>query len=911
MNKPLSYRKFAASALLAIGLAASSQGAVNVLVSATGWISATDNQQIVDFFNQNFKDVTVTYGDYGDTSNAGVQAALASADVLVIARRISSADYNLTDDAYYNANLTIPVVALTSYVTRSSNMGWESGVVGTGALDGNETTVTATGASVFGAAGSFDWWSGTGAFSAPGTGTVGNGQILATLGGNNLVVGWHAGDTNAAGNMFSGNRLLFNIPQIGTASVMPDTTAGRQAFIDAMEAYTPLVSSGNTNQTSSLTTIEAESGTLGAEFGINTLDGVTNITISPTGSGNSPGSTARVATYSVTFPKAGSYYLYARLYVGTNNFNDDSFFYATSFGTKSPTNDADWITVNGLANPVGFANSSDVVTGGGSGAGSDTWKWINLSQYNDSESGVTFTVSGSLTQTFQIGGREDGLYLDKFVFGPSDTILTVSNLDSGTLPAPVYSTNTFDGPLGMAIHRFDETDQSLNRDGEGPVGLTAFGGGWLCGTTFSGGSQGEGTVFYMNLDGTMFTNVSALSSTLNAGFPQGGLAVSGNNFYGTTMAGGVNKAGAVFAGQTNGSVTVLHSFDTLSQDTALNVEGAYPCGWLVQSGSTLYGAASAGGPNGNGTLFSLSTSGGSLTVLHAFSSLDANSGTNSDGATPRDGLVLSGSTLYGTASGGGANGAGVVFSIGTDGTGFTVLHHFAALDPLTTTNSGGAFPCSGLVLSNNMLYGTTIAGGTGGKGTLFAIGTGGSGFAVLHDFPATDPVTGTNAGGASPCGRLILSGNVLYGTASAGGSGAAGTVFSLDITGPSFNTLYNFEPVTGTGTNTYGAYPTSPLLRLGNTLYGPAFSGGPGGAGTIFSLPITSHASAGSVSGGNVVINFVGAPNSTNVVQATSDLSASPIIWQNVSTNVADGSGRWQFMDVNVSSNRFYRAKSF
>jgi uncharacterized repeat protein (TIGR03803 family) len=907
-SKQLSHMKFAASALLAIGLGAAAQGATVLIDYGPSWAGgATGNQATIDFFNNHFQNPTVISGDYSDTANAGVQAAIASADVLVLTRTTSSAAYD-TNDATFYSSLTIPVVDLTSYSARSNRLFWEGGDVSAQAIDGNEVTVTAAGAGVFGSAGSFDWYGGTGTFDAAGSGTVGGGQILATIGGSHFVVGWRAGDAVASGAVQSGDRLLFNIS--GNGNNLPDTAAGLQAMLNAIEAYTPLVQSLNTNQTSSLATFEAESGTLGAQFGTNTLGGVTNITISPTGGGNSPGGAARVATYSITFPKAGTYYLYARLYVGPDPFNDDSFFYATSFGTKSHTNDADWITVNGLANAVGFANSSDVVTGGGSGAGSGVWKWINLSQYNDLEAGVTFTVSGSLTQTFQIGGREDGLYLDKFVFAPSDIPLTVSNLDSGTLPEAVYSTNTFDGPLGMAIHRFDETAQSLNRDGAGPVGLTALGDAVLCGTTFSGGSQGEGTVFCMNLDGTAFTNVSALSATANAGFPQGGLAASGSSFYGTTLAGGVNKAGAVFAGQTNGSITVLHSFDTLSSDTALNVEGAYPCGWLAQSGSTLYGAASAGGPNGNGTLFSLSTSGGSLTVLHAFSALDAASGTNNDGTAPRDGLVLSGSTLYGTASGGGMNGAGVVFAIGIDGTGYTVLHHFAAVDPFTTTNSGGAFPCSGLVLSNNVLYGTTLGGGAGGKGTVFAISTGGSGFTALHNFPATDPVTGTNVGGAAPSGRLMLSGNVLYGTASAGGSGAAGTVFSLDVTGPTFSTIHNFEPVAATGTNTYGAFPTSPLLRLGNTLYGPAFGGGPGGAGTIFSLPMSTQASVGNVSGGNLAINFVGAPNSTNVVQATSDLSATPVLWQNVSTNVADGSGWWQFIDFAISSNRFYRAKS-
>ena len=54
-----------------------------------------------------------------------------------------------------------------------------------------------------------------------------------------------------------------------------------------------------------------------------------------------------VASYTVTFPAAGHYDLYARVRVGPDAFNDDSLFYGNGFGTKSPTADGDWIFVNG------------------------------------------------------------------------------------------------------------------------------------------------------------------------------------------------------------------------------------------------------------------------------------------------------------------------------------------------------------------------------------------------------------------------------------------------------------------------------------------------------------------------------------------------------------------------------------
>jgi len=105
--------------------------------------------------------------------------------------------------------------------------------------------------------------------------------------------------------------------------------------------------------------------------------------------------------------------------------------------------------------------------------------------------------------------------------------------------------------------------------------------------------------------------------------------------------------------------------------------------------------------------------------------------TNTDGAGP-GGLVLSGNTLYGTASGGGlygtssfsGSGGGTVFMVNTDGTGFTTLYDFAArpdiIPPPYPTNIGGAAPV-GLMLSGNMLYGMAGNSGAFGGGTVFSI----------------------------------------------------------------------------------------------------------------------------------------------------------------------------------------------
>ncbi|MES2923301.1 MAG: choice-of-anchor tandem repeat GloVer-containing protein [Verrucomicrobiota bacterium] len=654
-------------------------------------------------------------------------------------------------------------------------------------------------------------------------------------------------------------------------------------------------------ETESLPVIEAESGVLGTEFTVNDLDGATNITISPTSTSTTvPGSAARVASYSVAFPAEDVYQLYARVRVGPGGFDDDSFFHASGFGAKSPTTGSDWVFANGLA-AAGFTAATDVVTAGGGTAGTQVWKWLKFA--------TPFTVpAGSLTQTFQIGGREDGFNIDRFVFGPSGIDLTVAELESGIV-APPPDGITFDGPDGIAIHRFGVPSLGATLDGANPASGLVLIGGELQGTTLNGGLQGDGAAFRVSLDGTTFETLESFYGGSDTAHPQGGLLVSGSGFFGVSQAGGTSGTGTVFERKADGSVAVIRSFNAVAAHTGTNVGGASPSGSLAVSGSTLYGAASVGGTHGNGTLFWVASNGVNFTVLKEFSLLDSTYGTNADGAQPRGGVVLAGGKLYGTTSAGGNGGTGVVFSMDVNGSNYTVLHHFAPLDAVTAANADGGMPCGGLVISNGVIYGTTLAGGAGATGSVFALDTGGTGFITLYSFSATDPLAGTNADGASPAAGLILSGNVFYGTTSAGGGGGAGTVFALDPFVPDFRVLHSFEPVAGDGTNIHGARPVAALLRVGNALFGTAFAGGPGGSGTVFRIPIplTSQIAAIGNPNGTVNATFIGrgAPNSNYLIQATNDLATA---WQNMITQPADASGFLQFPEANlISPKRFYR----
>jgi hypothetical protein len=176
---------------------------------------------------------------------------------------------------------------------------------------------------------------------------------------------------------------------------------------------------------------QAESGVLGSDWNTATASGITYVT-SKTDVLNSgfPGDPSKVISYTVTFDKPGTYDFYAKVWVGAGTANDDSFYYGKGFGSmNSLADNNEWVTCNNLGG-VGYAVQTDVVGIAGT-VGFGQWKWLNLSNYNGGEGPVNFTVvDGALTQTFQIGGRENGLQLDKFVFGSTGQSFTVKELES-------------------------------------------------------------------------------------------------------------------------------------------------------------------------------------------------------------------------------------------------------------------------------------------------------------------------------------------------------------------------------------------------------------------------------------------------------------------------------------------------
>ena len=327
-------------------------------------------------------------------------------------------------------------------------------------------------------------------------------------------------------------------------------------------------------------------------------------------------------------------------------------------------------------------------------------------------------------------------------------------------------------------------------------------GGTLYGTTEHGGIYGYGTVFKINTNGSNYAVLRNFAAGSDSAIPMGDLVLSGTTLYGTTWWGGTNEGGTVFKIDTDGTgYTVLKVFSDPS-------DGRGPEAGLVMSGATLYGTTTYGGsgqPWAVGTVFKLNTDGSQYALLHSFSA--------ALGSDPSAGMVMSGSSLYGTTCGWSTQDSdSTVFRINTDGSGFTVLARV------------GYLPMSTLVMSGETLYGTTVNGGGTTFGTLFKVNTDGSGYSVMRVFSSQ------NGDGAYPYGGLLLCGPRLYGTANGGGNGH-GIIYMINTNGSGYYILKQFTGLDGSG-------PTATLTLGGTTLYGTTRYGGTADNGVVFSLSI-------------------------------------------------------------------------
>jgi uncharacterized repeat protein (TIGR03803 family) len=287
-----------------------------------------------------------------------------------------------------------------------------------------------------------------------------------------------------------------------------------------------------------------------------------------------------------------------------------------------------------------------------------------------------------------------------------------------------------------------------------PNGTLLIGpGGTLYTTTQGQGLSGGVAIalFPPSTPGGVWTEdvVYSFPGTPGAGGPKAGFVSENGSLFGTTFGGGDPGCadvgcGTVYQltpGPTHGSAWTESLIQTFGE---IPGDGAGPLAALTLGhGGVLYGTTSYGGSglacqaeySGCGTAFQLTpptSPGGAWTysVIYNFT------GINGDGANPAANLAVGNDgALYGTTEYGGSAasysacpgsgfvypGCGIVFQLTppTAPNGAwteTILHSFSG------ANGDGTTPVAGLTRSpNGVLYGTTTAGGTAGRGTVFAV----------------------------------------------------------------------------------------------------------------------------------------------------------------------------------------------
>jgi uncharacterized repeat protein (TIGR03803 family) len=328
--------------------------------------------------------------------------------------------------------------------------------------------------------------------------------------------------------------------------------------------------------------------------------------------------------------------------------------------------------------------------------------------------------------------------------------------------------------------------------------------GNLYGITYQGGTYGYGTIFKVNKTGSSFTILKSFSYATDGGYSRGDLIqATDGKFYGMTNAGGTNGGGTIFKITSTGTYTVLRNLG--------GNDGQGPVGNLFQnSDGFLYGMAH-GGAHGGGTFFKISTA-GVFTVLYSLTSA-------TDGSDPNGGVIKStDGNLYGLTSYDGPNFGGTAFKISTTGV-FKLLTSF---NGATLGNE----PYESLLRgTDSAFYGTTSNGGTNQYyGTIFKICAGNT--TLLHVFNGSQ--------GGIPKGSLAEATNgALYGTTENGGTNNSGTIFKITKSG-TYTVLRNLSSAAD------GSEPNGSLIQAkdGN-LYGTNYSGGTNGGGTIFKITLT------------------------------------------------------------------------
>lgn len=274
----------------------------------------------------------------------------------------------------------------------------------------------------------------------------------------------------------------------------------------------------------------------------------------------------------------------------------------------------------------------------------------------------------------------------------------------------------------------------------------------------------------------------------------------------------------------------------------------------------LYGSIYETSQTSGGALFRVPVSGGAPATIYQLKS--------TDGYSLRATLLAStDGYLYGTTHNSGRTatkitaGGGTVFRIAQDGSGYTTIYDFGGATP-SPISDDSVVPDFPLIEGGGYLYGVTQFGGDNGSGMVYRVRKSDGAFTKLHSFPLgnSDGTTTTGEGFSPSAGLTLGSDGRLYGVTQYGGANlvtsssqtyGTGTIYSLNVDGTGFQTLYSFPALDTTvspAVNTVGVTPRSALIEpspgvwvgttdTGGTPTDPTLSG----LGTVFRFNVATH----------------------------------------------------------------------
>lgn len=440
------------------------------------------------------------------------------------------------------------------------------------------------------------------------------------------------------------------------------------------------------------------------------------------------------------------------------------------------------------------------------------------------------------------------------------------------MPGPVEAVSG--APVHELVHSFPTPPQRpsgrLVQDGEG----------WFWGTTSSGGSYGQGTIFKMRADGGEWQEMAGfngVNGTPAGSYPMGLTEGPDGCLWGVTGRGGERDGGTLFRydprkgeletmaefastgrgapagrpvfgadGALWGTATwMIYKFDPATRKLSAvlrtneregTLRGLRPGGALVADGRGFLWGTVRAGAGGHGALYKVNLGTGEAVVVARFT------GRNGPvtGSEPAAALTPDGQgNLWGTTRNGGQTDDGTLFKIAADSGVLTTVAEFRDSGPgLKAGERTGSHPETALAMDGaGAMWGTTSYGGARSNGTVFKVDLASGRLTRVLAFTGEEG----EAPGGPARGDLMADGaGGMTGVCDFGGAGNVGTFYRVEIATGRYTLL---KDISDLARNTEGSEPHGKLTAgRDGWLWGVTQMSGAHHCGTIYKFnPVTDE----------------------------------------------------------------------